>query len=324
MKTYQDLFTLIEQHISALRYQKEPRELYDPIHYMLSLGGKRLRPVLVLMAADVFDADVNKALPAALAVEVFHNFTLVHDDIMDHADIRRGKPTVHKKWNQTIAILSGDLMMIKAIELLCETETGKLKELIDVFTKAGAEVCEGQQWDMNFESRNDVQVSAYLDMITLKTAVLLGASLQLGAIIAGVSEKQAKAMYEFGKNIGVAFQIQDDILDAFGDGDKVGKKIGGDITTNKKTLLYIKALELADPITKAELEQLYQSKSEHEEEKIAAVLTIFKEVKVLEEAEKLKATYLAEAFSHLDRIEAGEDKKEILRNTAIDLMKRMS
>ena len=324
MKTYKELYTTIEQHIQSLSYNNEPKELYEPISYMLSLGGKRLRPVLLLMATDLFGADIKKAIQAALAVEVFHNFTLVHDDIMDNANIRRGMPTVHKRWNQTVAILSGDLMMIKAIDLLCETETSALKKLIAIFNKAGAEVCEGQQIDMNFESRDDVSVKEYIDMITLKTAVLLGASLQLGAVIADANKEDEKHIYEFGKNIGIAFQIQDDILDSFGEGDKVGKKIGGDIATNKKTLLYLKALELSNESTRSTLENLYQFKHENTDTKILSVISIFKEVNVLDEAEKLKQYYLAEAFSHLNQIKVEANKKEILQNTALDLMQRMS
>jgi geranylgeranyl diphosphate synthase type II len=324
MKTYKELYTLVEQQIQALSYTKEPKELYEPIGYMLSLGGKRLRPVLVLMAADLFEKEVSKAIHAALAVEVFHNFTLVHDDIMDNADIRRGKATVHKKWNQTVAILSGDLMMIKAMDFLCETETSHLKKLIAVFTKAAAEVCEGQQLDMNFEQRNDVSVEEYIEMITLKTAVLLGASLHLGAVISEASEKDEQHIYEFGKNIGIAFQIQDDILDSFGEGEKVGKKIGGDIVSNKKTLLYLKACELADASVKTDLQKLYQTSATNQEAKIAAVLKLFSELNVLSEAEKLKEKYLADAFHHLDLIQVGKEEKEILRTTAIDLMQRIS
>ncbi len=324
MKTYKELYTLIEQKIQQLNFDKQPKELYEPISYMLSLGGKRLRPVLVLMAADLFDGDVNKAINSALAVEVFHNFTLVHDDIMDNSDIRRGQPTVHKKWDQTVAILSGDLMMIKATDLLCETETSNLKKLISIFNKAGAEVCEGQQIDMNFEKRNDVSVDEYIDMITLKTAVLLGCSLNLGAAVANASDSDSENIYEFGKCIGIAFQIQDDILDSFGEGEKVGKKIGGDIAANKKTLLLIKAFELADENTKNELQKLIDSTQINVDEKINAVLKIYEKLTVRTESEKLQQQYLTQAFSHLDKINVAADKKEILRNTANDLMQRMS
>ena len=324
MKTYKELYTLIEQQIQSLRYDKEPKELYEPISYMLSLGGKRLRPVLVMMATDLFGNDVSKSLHAALAVELFHNFTLVHDDIMDNADIRRGQPTVYKKWDQAVAILSGDLMMIKAIDMLCETKTDQLKKLILIFNKAAAEVCEGQQIDMNFENRNDVSVKEYLNMITLKTAVLLGCSLELGAVISNADAKDAQHIYEFGKNIGVAFQIQDDILDSFGDGDKVGKKIGGDIAANKKTLLLIRAFELADEMTKSSLQKLIDDRIFNAGKKINAVLAIYEQLNVRGEAEKLKDTFLQEAFSHLDLVNVSSEKKEILRSTALDLMQRIS
>jgi geranylgeranyl diphosphate synthase, type II len=324
MKTYKELYTLIEHNIQQLNFEKQPKELYEPISYMLSLGGKRLRPVLVLMAADLFGKDVNNAIHAALAVEVFHNFTLVHDDIMDKSDIRRGQPTVHKKWDETVAILSGDLMMIKATDLLCETETSNLKKLISIFNKAGAEVCEGQQIDMNFEKRNDVSVDEYLEMITLKTAVLLGCSLNLGAEIANAHSDDAENIYEFGKCIGVAFQIQDDILDSFGEGEKVGKKIGGDIAANKKTLLLIKAFELADSETKNALQQLIDEVPNNVDEKINAVLNIYEKLNVKNEAEKLKEDFLVKAFSHLNKISVDDSRKEILRNTANELMVRMS
>ena len=324
MKTYKELYTLVEQKIQQLNFEKQPKELYDPISYMLSLGGKRLRPVLVLMAADLFDEDVHKAIHAALAVEVFHNFTLVHDDIMDRSDIRRGQPTVHKKWNETVAILSGDLMMIKATDLLCETETSNLKKLISIFNKVGAEVCEGQQIDMNFEKRNDVSVAEYIDMITLKTAVLLGCSLNLGAEIANANEIDAGNLYEFGKCIGVAFQIQDDILDSFGEGEKVGKKIGGDISANKKTLLLIKAFELADSSSKKALQKLIDEVPTNVDSKIDAVLKIYQQLNVKNEAEKLKEEFLKKAFSHLDKISIDNSRKEMLRQTANELMQRMS
>jgi geranylgeranyl diphosphate synthase type II len=324
MKTYKELYTLIEQEIRLMPFNGEPRELYDPISYMLSLGGKRLRPVLVLMANDLFEGNTNDAVKAALAVEVFHNFTLVHDDIMDKADIRRGKPTVHKKWNETVGILSGDLMMIKATQLICETETNELKQLLKVLNKAAVEVCEGQQIDMNFEARNDVSAIEYIEMITLKTAVLLGCSLQLGAIIANASVEDAQHLYEFGKNIGIAFQIQDDVLDSFGEGEKVGKKIGGDIAANKKTLLLIKALELAKGETLIKLTSLIADKPENEQQKIDEVLAVYNELQVKQYADTLKETYLHKAFEHLDKISVESIRKTVLKSTALELMERMS
>ncbi|MFN4993990.1 MAG: polyprenyl synthetase family protein [Bacteroidota bacterium] len=322
MKTYKELYTAVETQISSLSFTGNPQNLYDPIGYMLSLGGKRLRPVLCLMANDMFGGEAQHAMPAALAVEVFHNFTLVHDDIMDNAPIRRGKPTVHEKWNQTIAILSGDLMMIKAIDLLVSTQKTDVGKLIQIFNKAAAEVCEGQQLDMNFENLNEVQVQQYLDMITLKTAVLLGASLKLGATIAGATDDDAEKLYLFGKHIGVAFQIQDDLLDAFGEGDKVGKKIGGDIAANKKTLLWIEALRLADASDKDALNSCIGMTNE--KEKINKVIDLYKKLGVLEVCEQLKKEQLQLAFAYLDAISVGAEKKQVLKNSAIELMERMS
>ena len=321
MKTYKELYALIEQGIANISYTQQPQELYKPIEYIMQLGGKRLRPVLTLMANEMFGGESQKAIKAALAIEMFHNFTLVHDDIMDNADIRRGQPTVHIKWNQTIAILSGDLMMIKATDLLCETETNDLRTLISVFNKTAAEVCEGQQWDMNFETQNNVTEQDYLKMITLKTAVLLGCALKVGALIGGANTNDANHLYEFGKNIGIAFQLQDDILDSFGEGDKVGKKIGGDIAANKKTILLIEAINSATGDDKDELYYWLGAKSE---EKIEAVLKLYAKYKVRDKAEQLKEQYLQLAFEHLKQISIPNENKLLLKQTAIDLMERMS
>ncbi len=321
MKTYTALHTFIEQEIAKLTYTELPQELYKPIEYIMNLGGKRLRPVLTLMANDMFGGEMQHATKAALAMEMFHNFTLVHDDIMDNADIRRGQPTVHVKWNQTIAILSGDLMMIKATDLLCETVTNNLRGLISVFNKTAAEVCEGQQWDMNFENQTNVTEQDYLKMITLKTAVLLGGSLKIGAMVAGASNEDAQHLYEFGKNIGIAFQLQDDILDSFGEGDKVGKKIGGDIAANKKTILLIEALNNATGDDKDELYYWLGAKSE---EKITAVLNLYNKYKVRDKANQLKEQHLQLAFKHLSEVNLPEQKTIMLKQTAIDLMERMS
>ncbi len=321
MKTYKDLYAQVEQEIANIAYTQQPEELYKPIEYIMQLGGKRLRPVLTLMANDMFGGETRKALKAALAIEMFHNFTLVHDDIMDNADIRRGKPTVHIKWNQTIAILSGDLMMIKATDLLCETETNDLRNLISVFNKTAAEVCEGQQWDMNFETQSNVTEQDYLKMITLKTAVLLGCALKVGALIGGANTDDANHLYEFGKNIGIAFQLQDDILDSFGEGDKVGKKIGGDIAANKKTILLIEALNSATGDDKDELYYWLGAKSD---EKIEAVLNLYNKYNVRQKAEQLKEQHLQLAFEHLNQLSLPTENTLLLKQTAIDLMERMS
>ena len=323
MNTYQEYFTLVEQSINELDLTGKPAELYDPVRYMMSLGGKRLRPVLVLMSNDLFGGNSIDALPAAMAVEVFHNFTLVHDDIMDKAQIRRGKPTVHTKWNETIAILSGDLMMIKATDILLESKTNNLKVLVKQFNQTAIEVCEGQQLDMNFESMDAVTSEAYIGMITLKTAVLLGCSLKLGAMIAGCNEINANHIYEFGKNIGIAFQIQDDILDSFGDGEKTGKKVGGDIVSNKKTLLLIEAFAKANEQETVALNKLLDLKN-NDDQKIQAMLALFSQLNVKNKAEELKSSFLKTAFSHLDAIDIEASRKRLLQKTAIDLMERMS
>jgi geranylgeranyl diphosphate synthase type II len=325
MKSYSDFYHLIESEIAQLSIEGNPKELYDPIKYMLSLGGKRLRPVLVLMGYHLFKKDIAQAINAAMAVEVFHNFTLVHDDMMDKADIRRGKPTVHKKWNETIGILSGDLMMIKATQLLCKTHSKNLLPMLQVFSATAVEVCEGQQLDMNFEEQQDVTEAEYLHMITLKTAVLLGASLQLGAMAANASEADGEHLYAFGKNIGVAFQIHDDVLDSFGQADKVGKKIGGDILAGKKTILLIKALELSGEHERKKLTTLLADRNLDDNKKIQQVLARYDELNVRLYAEEMKQQYLNKAFEELDRIEATtQEEKELLKTTAKELMQRMS
>lgn len=321
MFTYTELLEKINQKIANTQYGQNPAELYDPITYMMSLGGKRLRPVLTLMGCNLFKEDVNHALPAALAIEVFHNFTLVHDDIMDNAPLRRGQETVYKKWNMPIAILSGDMMMIKAIDFLAETPGNTFSVLLKAFNKAAAEVCEGQQIDMNFETSKDVTHEAYIEMISLKTAVLLGASLQIGAIIGEASEQDAQHLYDFGKNIGIAFQIQDDILDSFGQTAQVGKMIGGDIAANKKTLLLIELLASVHKDDKKELETLLQASADI---KIPGVLNLYKKYQIQEFAEAQKEQYLTLAFQHLQAVSVQPERKILLEKTAKDLMERMS
>lgn len=322
MKTYQQLFELFTSHINSANYGNNPKELYEPIEYMMQLGGKRLRPILALMACDLFDSNIEKALHAAHSIEVFHNFSLVHDDIMDNAPLRRGKETVYKKWNMPIAILSGDLMMIKATQLLCETETNQLKLLLDIFNRTAVEVCEGQQIDMNFETQKSVSHDEYLEMIKLKTAVLLGCSLQIGALIGGASKDDALHLYEFGKNIGIAFQIQDDILDTFGDGTITGKQVGGDIISNKKTLLLIELLESVHKDDKKLLDDLMQvTDNEH---KVQSVISLYDKYMIKQFAESKKQQYLDLAYQHLADVKVDENKKAILTLTAEELMNRVS
>jgi geranylgeranyl diphosphate synthase type II len=321
MHSYSQLLALINAQLAQTYYGEKPSELYDPITYMMSLGGKRLRPVLVLMACNLYKEEVTDALPAAIAIEVFHNFTLVHDDIMDNAPLRRGKETVYKKWSMPIAILSGDMMLIKAIDILAQTENADFKKLLTVFNKAAAEVCEGQQIDMNFETQVSVSHEQYIEMITLKTAVLLGASLQLGALIGGASNADAEHIYEFGKNIGIAFQIQDDILDSFGETAQVGKMIGGDIAANKKTLLLIELLASVHKDDQVALNQMLQLEAS---EKIPAILKLYNKYKIKEFAEAQKEQYLTKAFNHLKALSVEPTKTQILVNTAKELMERMS
>jgi len=235
----------INQYISNKTYGASPVELYEPINYIMSLGGKRLRPCLLLMACDMFGGDVEQALAPALAIEVFHNFTLMHDDIMDKAPLRRGKPTVHEKWNANTAILSGDVMMVESNKLIMQVKDNILRPVLDVFNDTAVGVCEGQQIDMNFETRQDVQIDEYINMIRLKTAVLVGGALKMGALVGGADDAEGTLLYNFGEQLGIAFQLQDDILDVYGDPKKFGKQVGGDIISNKKTYLLIKALELA-------------------------------------------------------------------------------
>lgn len=322
MYTYPELLNLVNQKILETSFGSNPKELYEPITYMMSLGGKRLRPVLTLMAHNLFADDVHKSLDAALAIEVFHNFTLVHDDIMDAAPLRRGKETIYQKWNMPVAILSGDLMLIRSIDLLARTETSQFASLLRVFNDTAAKVCEGQQIDMNFESQSQVTHEEYIEMITLKTAVLLGASLEIGARIANASNEDAQHLYEFGKCIGIAFQIQDDILDSFGEKAEIGKRIGGDIASNKKTLLLI---ELLASVHKDDLKLLQNLMAEpNDDQKIKGVLELYAKYQIKAFAESQKQQYLDLAYQHLNAVSVSPDRKQLLISTAKELMERIS
>ncbi|MCH4822690.1 polyprenyl synthetase family protein [Gramella lutea] len=301
---------------------KEPANLYEPMVYILEQGGKRLRPVLVLMATEIFDCNYKKALDAALAIEIFHNFSLVHDDIMDDAPIRRGKETVHEKWDINTGILSGDAMLINAYQLFENYEGDTFKELSKLFTKTAIQVCEGQQYDIDFETRDNVSIEDYLLMIEYKTAVLVGASLQMGAIVAGTSQECRDAIYQYGRLLGIAFQLQDDYLDAFGDPETFGKQPGGDIIENKKTFLYLKTLELADRSEALQLEHLYTISPAANSGKIEAVKALFESSGAAELTRKEIESYTDKAFKILDRIELTEEKKEPLRSFGKILMDR--
>ncbi|MDA9312992.1 polyprenyl synthetase family protein, partial [Vicingaceae bacterium] len=277
--SWQELSKQVEAEINAFDFSGNPNELYDPISYTMTLGGKRIRPTLCLLAAQLFGGDLKKAMNLAMAVEVFHNFTLVHDDIMDEAPIRRGKPAVHAKWNRDVAILSGDVMFVQAYQLLAKGNPEKLSQMLAVFNQTAIEVCEGQQFDMNFETLDDVTAENYIEMIRLKTGVLLACSLQLGAFESGASVKDAKLIYEFGEKIGIAFQIQDDFLDCYAKQEDFGKRVGGDIISNKKTFLMLTALEKADKKQSGQIENLMTS-STSDEERVAGVLEVYNELNI--------------------------------------------
>lgn len=301
---------------------KEPENLYEPITYILQLGGKRLRPVLVLMSADIFDSSYKKALDAALAIEVFHNFSLVHDDIMDAAPLRRGKQTVHERWDLNTGILSGDAMLINAYQLFENYEGETFKELARLFTKTAIQVCEGQQYDIDFAGREDVLLEDYLKMIEFKTAVLVGASLQMGAIIAETSAENKHAIYEYGRLLGIAFQLQDDYLDAFGDPETFGKQVGGDIIENKKTFLYLTALQKASNGDARQLEDLYSIQPFDATGKIESVKQIFEQSGAALLNRKEIEKFTNQAFITLEKMDLEENKKAILKKFGEALMNR--
>lgn len=312
MQFLEEYRTLFLAYMDEKRFAKDPQNLYVPVDYILGLGGKRIRPLLLLMAADLIGKQSTAALPASLAVEVFHNFTLLHDDIMDEAPLRRGMPTVHEKYDTNTAILSGDVMMISAYRLLENYPDNIAIQLLRIFNKMAIEVCEGQQLDMDFERREDVSIYEYIEMITFKTSVLIGASLQMGAVIGGLDAKSADHLYQYGKNIGIAFQMQDDVLDTFGE-SKVGKQPGGDIIQNKKTYLYLKTLELCTAEEKRELRQFYQSRPSDTNHKVARVRDIMRGAHVLVHSEEVKKEYKNLAFSHLDAVSMPDDIKGSFR-----------
>lgn len=307
-------------HLEKSITKSEPSNLYDPMYYILNLGGKRIRPILTLMAADLFQSDYKKAMHAALAVEVFHNFSLVHDDIMDKAPLRRGQQTVHHKWNVNTGILSGDAMLIIAYQLFENYPPVIFQELAKLFSKTALEVCEGQQFDMDFETRNDVTVEEYLLMIKYKTAVLVGAALQMGAIVAETSAENKKFIYDFGVQLGMAFQLQDDFLDSFGD-ETFGKQIGGDILENKKTMLYLKALEMADHQQKNKLLELY-ALTESGSEKIETVKQIFTETQAADFVRNEIQNYTQKALQNLEKLEINPEKRSEIKQFALNLMDR--
>ena len=315
---YREVFV---QYLKKFPINREPSNLYDPVSYILTLKGKRLRPILTLMATDIFSNSYKSGLDAALAVEVFHNFSLVHDDIMDSAELRRGNKTVHKKWNVSTGILSGDVMLIQAYQLFENYEGEVFVDLAKLFSKTAIEVCEGQQYDVDFETRDNVKTSDYLKMITYKTAVLLGASMKMGAIIARASKEDQNKIYDFGKYLGIAFQLQDDYLDAFGDEIKFGKKIGGDILENKKTYLYLKAIEFLSEDKKNQLLGLYTNNNSSEE-KIKTTKALFEESGSVDYTVKEIKKYTNSAFEILESLNISAEKKKLLYEFGNSLMDR--
>ena len=321
MHSISKLQAIIQQAIAQTSYPEHPKELYQPISYLMDLGGKRMRPVSLLMACNLFTDDISKALKPAIAIEVFHNFTLMHDDIMDNAPLRRGKPTVQNKWNNNVAILSGDVMLVEAYKLIMQVEHELLPEVLHIFNETAVGVCEGQQIDMNFESLPNVREEDYIQMIRLKTAVLLASALKIGALIGGASKADAELLYDFGINLGLAFQLNDDILDVYGDPEKFGKQVGGDIISNKKTFMLIKAQELAAGEMKAELRN-WLKETGKPQEKVSAVTKIYDKLEVKQLAEIKVAGYALAAMQCLQRVSTEETKKEILSSFVDSLSAR--
>lgn len=301
----------IQEEILKLDWKREPYGLYEPIEYTLAAGGKRVRPQLAMIGCQLFDGNENEVLPAALALEVFHNFTLLHDDVMDKAEVRRGRPTVHVKWDENTAILSGDQMLIEAYKLLSNVPAAKLPTVLQLFNKMATEICEGQQYDVDFESQEAVNIEEYLHMIRLKTSVLLGTALQIGAYIAGADQEAQRAIYDFGINVGLAFQIQDDILDVWGDPATFGKAVGGDIACNKKTFVFLTALQMADIDHRKKLENWYSRVLTDNTQKIAAVKSIFEAVGVRKTCEEKVNDYTETAMAILANLPQNAATKEL-------------
>ncbi len=325
MLSFDEIRELVEKAIGELRFDCPPKSLYDPVEYTLGMGGKRIRPALLLMAYNLYKDRMDDVIAPAVGLEVFHNFTLLHDDLMDEAGKRRDKPTVHKVWNANTAILSGDAMLIAAYQLIGKTAPRHLKPVFDLFTQTALEICGGQQYDMEFETRTDVTEAEYIEMIRMKTAVLLACALKMGAVLADAPDEDAGHLYQFGIHIGLAFQLQDDLLDVYGDAETFGKNIGGDILCGKKTFLLINAFRLANERQRGELDRwIGGAKPENPEEKIAAVTYIYNELRLKELSEQKIESFFARAMEHLDAVEVRPEKKTALRQLGERLMNRQS
>lgn len=322
MKTADELLTQVNAFLDALPYERTPKSLYEPIRYVLSMGGKRIRPVLMLLGYNLYKEDTDKILMNAIALETYHNYTLLHDDLMDQADLRRGHETVHKKWNANTAILSGDSMLVLAYERMAQCDSRHLADVLSLFTTTALEIGEGQQYDMEFETRDDVREEEYIEMIRLKTSVLLACALKIGAILADAPAEDADILYKFGEQIGLAFQLQDDYLDVYGDSKVFGKKIGGDITSNKKTFMLINAFSHANEAQRQELEKWVNAKSFDREEKIAAVTRLYNEIGIDKMAQDKIAYYFEQSKKYLDAVQVPAERKEELLKYAQRMMKR--
>ncbi|MGC9374589.1 MAG: polyprenyl synthetase family protein [Bacteroidales bacterium] len=325
MHTLKEFQQIIKDAVAKEKFEKKPQALYDPINYTLTSGGKRIRPALVLLAFNLFSEDIQKAVRPAIGLEIFHNFTLLHDDIMDHAEIRRGIPSVHKKWNENTAILSGDAMLIKAYDYFLDIDSSQYKEILKVFNQTALEVCEGQQYDMEFEERDEVTEKEYLRMIELKTSVLLAGALKIGALLGDADKQDAELLYEYGINLGLAFQLQDDLLDVYGDEKVFGKQIGGDIVSNKKTFLLIKAKEIAgDEDLKTMEYWLQNNNNANRDEKIKAITEIYNNLNIKEITKEKILSLTQKALNLLDEVKVENHKKIELKNLAGKLINRNS
>ncbi|WP_270768172.1 polyprenyl synthetase family protein [Segatella buccae] len=321
MKTADELLQLINRYLDSLPYDRKPVSLYAPIKYVLSMGGKRIRPTLMLLAYNLFKDDPEKILSSACALETYHNYTLLHDDLMDNADVRRGQPTVHKKWNANLAVLSGDSMLVLAYQRMTECDS-HLAEVLRLFTETALEIGEGQQMDMEFETRNDVREEEYIEMIRLKTSVLLACAMKIGALLADAPADDADNLYRFGEKIGLAFQLQDDYLDVYGDPAVFGKAIGGDIVSNKKTYMLINAFNRADNAQRAELERWIRTTDFDRQEKVKAVTGLYDEMGIDRLAQQKIAGYFNESKTYLDRVGVSDERKSELMRYAQRMMKR--
>lgn len=322
MYTSDEIVAFVKAQVENMNIKATPAGLYDPIRYVLSMGGKRIRPVLMLMAYNLYREDLERIVPLALGLETYHNYTLLHDDLMDHADLRRGKPTVHKKWNENTAILSGDSMLVWAYSLMQQAPAEYLSAVLDLFTRTALEIGEGQQYDIDFEERQDVTEAEYIEMIRLKTSVLLACALKIGALVGGAEARDAELLYQFGEKIGLAFQLQDDYLDVYGQSEKFGKKIGGDILCNKKTYLLIKAFELSNEEQRRILKSWLDCKSYVAEEKINSVRAIYNEVGVPACCNEKIQAYFEEGLELLEEVALSETKKENLKRFVLSLLNR--